>query len=225
MHDETGDAARSHWETWHDAYDDPGSSLGRRLIVVRRLITASLHAAPSGEIRVLSLCAGDGRDLLGVLEHHARRLDVRARLIETDGALIASGRRRVEQLGLADVTFVQGDAGDCATLGSPHNAQIVLACGIFGNICDDDIRTTVHGLAVLLKEGGSAIWTRHRRAPDLTPSIRSWFAEAGFEEAAFEPVVDSLASVGSHRLTAARSDERLPARLFEFQGDGAGGLV
>lgn len=26
---------RSHWATWHDAYDDPGSELSRRLIAVQ----------------------------------------------------------------------------------------------------------------------------------------------------------------------------------------------
>jgi hypothetical protein len=211
------------WPEWHRAYDDPLSSLSRRLAVVRRLLRHCLDAAPHGEIPVLSLCAGDGRDLLGVLEQHPRRFDVRAQLIESDPQLVELGRRRVDELQLDAVEFVQTDAGDTATYGTSSDAQLVLACGIFGNVSDDDIRTTVKGLASLLAEGGSAIWTRHRLSPDLTPTIREWFDAAGFEETAFEPIAESTAYVGSNRLLT-KATVPLPPRLFEFVGNGAGGL-
>jgi hypothetical protein len=66
------------------------------------------------------------------------------------------------------------------------------------------------------------IWTRHRRAPDLTPRLREWFAHAGFKEVAFgSPDASGLRSVGVHRLTTANvvrsGTPRLPAeRLFTF---------
>jgi hypothetical protein len=222
--DITRSAGGTHWWDWHRAYDDPGSSLSRRLAAVRRLIADCLDAAPAGEIRVVSLCAGDGRDLLGVLEHHQRRPDVRAQLVELEGGLVDEGRRQIVTLGLEGVTFLQADAGDPAGLGTFRDAHLALACGIFGNVADHDIRTTIHGLSVLLAEGGSTIWTRHRLAPDLTPSIREWFVAAGFEETAFVAIADSSASVGSNRLVAKDPTRRLPPRLFEFIGDGAGGL-
>ena len=50
--------------TWHELYDDPGSSLPRRLALVREVLRAELDARP-GPVRVVSLCAGDGRDILG----------------------------------------------------------------------------------------------------------------------------------------------------------------
>jgi len=187
------------------------------------LIADCLDAAPAGELFVISLCAGDGRDLLGVLEHHPRRPDVRAELIELEGGLVDVGRRQIDTLGLEGVTFLQADAGDAAVLDTLGDAQLVLACGIFGNVADHDIRSTIRGLSVLLVEGGSTIWTRHRLAPDLTPSIREWFVAAGFEETAFVAVADSSASVGSHRLVAKDPTRPLPRRLFEFIGDGAGG--
>ena len=46
------------------------------------------------------------------------------------------------------------------------------------------------------------IWTRHRNEPDLTPSIREWFAEAGFQEMAFVAPDTDQWSVGVHRLVA-----------------------
>jgi hypothetical protein len=45
--------------------------------------------------------------------------------------------------------------------------------------------------------GATVIWTRHRRLPDLTPQIRAWFTESGFDEIAFEALETS---VGVNRL-------------------------
>src|SRR5690242_4741082 len=51
------------WVQWHRGYDDPLHPLARRLEIVVGLIRRQLDTAPAGPIRVLSLCAGDGRDL------------------------------------------------------------------------------------------------------------------------------------------------------------------
>jgi hypothetical protein len=44
----------------------------------------------------------------------------------------------------------------------------------------------------------TVIWTRHRREPDMTVSIRRWLEESGFENTAYEPVPnsDTLGTVG-----------------------------
>ena len=75
------------WHAWHDAYDDPGSSLAQRLRVVQARIAATLDAAPPGPLRALSMCAGQGRDLIPVLASHPRGRDVTARLVELDPGL------------------------------------------------------------------------------------------------------------------------------------------
>jgi hypothetical protein len=173
---------------------------------------------------VLSICAGDGRDLLGVLKLHPRRADVRARLIELDEGLVEEGRRGIDALGLGNIEFVRADAGETDCYGPIGGLRLVLMCGIFGNLADDDVRRTIEGLPMLLAMGGTAIWTRHRLVPDLTPTIRAWFAAAGFVETAFDTIARTSASVGSNRLAAKGPARPLPPRLFEFIGDGAGGL-
>src|ERR1700733_6750876 len=55
------------WYDWHAFYDDPGSGLSRRLLWVQDQIRAALDAAPPGPIRAISLCAGQGLDLIGPL--------------------------------------------------------------------------------------------------------------------------------------------------------------
>jgi hypothetical protein len=60
------------------------------------------------------------------------------------------------------------------------------------------------------------IWTRHREAPDLTPTIRTWFAGNGFTELAFDADEDSSIGVGTHRMIAPARPYQPDLRLFEF---------
>ena len=68
--------------------------LARRLATVQGMIGAALDSAPPGPISLISLCAGDGRDVLGVLPGHPRCADVRGRLVELDPELAERARER-----------------------------------------------------------------------------------------------------------------------------------
>ena len=70
------------WLAWHRPYDEAGSPLQLRLAAVQAHIRRALGARPPGAIRVVSICAGQGRDLLEVLVDHPRRADVTAHLVE-----------------------------------------------------------------------------------------------------------------------------------------------
>jgi len=72
------------WVAWHAAYDDPSSPLSARLRCVRSHLSEAIDRAPSGQVSLVSLCAGQGHDVIGVLPHHPRRGDVRAVLVEAD---------------------------------------------------------------------------------------------------------------------------------------------
>src|SRR6266568_364870 len=102
------------WHAWHDQYDDPGSNLSQRLAVVQRRIQHALDSCPPGPLRVVSICAGQARDLLGV---------------------VASGLRGIE--------VVVGDAALTDHYADAVPADLVLACGLFGNITDADIERTI----------------------------------------------------------------------------------
>lgn len=206
------------WLTWHDPYDDPSSSLARRLAVVQRHIAGALDRCPPGPISVLSMCAGQGRDLLGVLDRHRRAPDVEARLVELDDRNVAIAERRAADLRSSSIEVVQGDAGVTDAYADRAPAAIVLVCGVFGNISDRDIERTVASLPMLCGAGATVIWTRHRRSPDLTPTIRLWFEAAGFEEVDFEALDGTSIGVGVHCLVAPRTEFRPGRRLFRFVG-------
>jgi hypothetical protein len=204
------------WAAWHKAYDNPASSTSRRLDRVRYRIREALDELPAGPIRVVSMCAGQGRDLLGVLPDHPRREDVCALLVELDPLLAAQARRSAEDAGLTGVDVVQGDAASCAAYADLVPADLVLVCGVFGNISDADIRHTVANLPRLCRTGGTVLWTRHREPPDFTPTIRDRFGANGFTEIGFDFEDGSHWSVGAHRLTGPSLPYDPDVRLFEF---------
>jgi len=208
------------WIAWHAAYDDPASSLSARLRCVRSHLSDALDQAPPGPVRLVSLCAGQGHDVIGVLPGHPRREDVRALLVESDARNAGLARRAAAGQGLAQVEVREADAGLVTGFADALPADVLLLCGIFGNVSDRDIARTVRAAPALCRAGATVIWTRHRRPPDLTPQIRQWFADGGFAEIAFDALPTSvLTGVGAGRLgrAPAAGPAGLPrGRLFTF---------
>ena len=202
------------WHEWHTAYDRPGSPLGLRLAAVQRCIREAFDAAPPGPIRIVSVCAGEGRDVLGVLEDHPRRADVRGRLVELDPVLADTARAHAP----TGIEVLCADAGTTAAYTGVVPADVVLVCGVFGNITDGDMMRTIDMLATLCAPNAAVIWTRHRRRPDATPAVRQRFADNGFDELAFITAEETLFSVGMHRLLAPPRRFAGGARLFDFVG-------
>lgn len=202
------------WAEWHQGYEDDNSGLPLRLARVRQRVREALDDLPSGPITIISMCAGQGRDLLGVLPDHPRRDDVRARLVELDPGLAADARRAAR--GLPGVEVVEADAANCAAYAGLVPADLVLVCGVFGNIADEQVRHTIAHLPRLCRTGGTVFWTRHREPPDLTPTIREWFGANGFTEVAFDFGDGGYWSVGTHRLIGPSLPFDPDVRLFEF---------
>lgn len=214
----------SHWEKWHGPYEDPASNLSLRLRTVQTMVRRSLDAVPPGHrgpIRVVSLCAGQGRDVIDVVAEHPRRDEVAALLVELDPALVAFARARADAAGVGNVVrIVEADASLSALYVEQVPADLVLVCGVFGNISADDITATISALPSFCRPGSHVVWTRHRRAPDATPAIRSCFAAAGFTELAFEAPEGTVMTVGHHRFDGETIPFDPDRRLFDFVGDG-----
>lgn len=195
------------WTEWHRAYDLPSSTLARRLEVVRRDLRWALGGATAGEggvRRVLSICAGEGRDVLPVLAEHNGRRDIRALLIELDPVLSQRARSTAAALGLSGVEVWTADAGATDTYQRVEPAHVVMACGVFGNVTVDDVRCTIAALPSLLVPDGIVIWTRGLPDDGTEPSlgVRDRFAECGFAEMSFTSPADARFRVGMHRLVA-----------------------
>ena len=205
------------WVAWHAAYDDPQSPLSMRLRVVRGHLSDALDAAPPGPVRLVSLCAGQGHDVLGVLPRHPRGPQVSAVLVEYDPQNAALARRGAEQAGLAQVEVRRADAARVGNYADALPADVLLLCGIFGNVSDEDIERTATAAPALCAPGATVIWTRHRRAPDLTPRIRGWFQASGFDEVTFDVPDQTLTGVGVGRLAVAPPAALPEGPLFSFR--------
>jgi Putative methyltransferase len=134
------------WYEWHDLYDTE-PVLQQRLKIVQEYIAYSLNASPDGAIRVVSVCAGDGRDLLGTLKNHPRAKDVSARLVELNPQLVERGRATIESLGLTkQIEFINGDATLAtnyvgAVLADIAIADIIKNSGVQALVADGDYTT------------------------------------------------------------------------------------
>lgn len=207
---------RQDWAAWHRSYGDPESRLSRRLAVVQRRFREALDAHP-GPIRVVSMCAGEGRDVIGVLGEYPRSREVSARLVELDPRNAAIARADAVGAGLDRVEIVEADAANTASYAGAVPAEIILACGVFGNITNDDIRRTIEHLPCWAAPGATVIWTRYiEKDRDIVGAIGGWFVGAGFEEVTLDAPEEWRYSVGVHRLVGLTRPFEPDVTLFRF---------
>ncbi|WP_206735070.1 class I SAM-dependent methyltransferase [Bosea sp. Tri-44] len=191
--------------------------MAQRLQVVQRQIRTALDSSPSGALQIISLCAGQGRDLLEVLANHPRRNDVRARLVELDERNTAFAEQSARASGLHQVEVVTADASLTDQYRDMVPAHLVLICGVFGNITDEDIERTIDVCPQLCATGGSVIWTRHRRAPDRVPLICERFEARGFDLQWLSDHGTEL-GVGVHRFFGEHQPLATGRHMFKFVG-------
>lgn len=190
------------YDEWHRQYDDPESGLSWRLRRVQAQLAAALDRTP-GPVRILSVCAGDGRDVIEVLRGRADAHRVSAVLVELHPEIALRARQAAAAAGLTAVQVRERDAGFSDAYAGAVPADIVLLVGIMGNISDDDLWRLVSVSPQLcapdatliwsrgLRVGGSAATTSHTGEVGLDGSdrndrIRAGYAAAGFPELGYE---------------------------------------
>ena len=159
-------------------------------------------------MRLLSLCAGDGRDTIPVLAARPD-LEVDACLVELDPELADAARSAAADAGL-DLEVRTADAGSFDAIRDRMMGDVLMLCGIFGNLSDADVAHCVDASRGLVRPGGTVIWTRGSRVPedpteqsgDPAEWVRGLFTAAGFEEVAFVAPTDASYRVGMCRHAA-----------------------
>lgn len=122
----------------------------------------------------------------------------------------------LKEAGLHRLKADVGDAGITTPFAEAVPADLVMVCGVFGNVSDTDVRKTIEALPTLCAQGATVVWTRHRREPDLTPAIQGWFGEAGFDLISFDSPGPGEYAVGTHHLKAAPQPYVPNLPLFTF---------
>ncbi len=201
---------------WLNNYDDPSSPLSWRLRQVQDWLTQDLDRR-AGPVRVLSACAGDGRDIIDVLKHRhdADRVDVV--LVEAHPEVADLARDRSSAAGLTAVTVRTSDAGNSTSYADAVPADLVLLVGLLGNISHDDVSAVIAASAQLCAAGATLIWSRGRDTDDLNDRVRAEFAEAGFTEMDYVELNElSRPALGRMRYDGPTVPLQLDQHLFTF---------
>jgi hypothetical protein len=204
---------RDEWNGWPaEAYRS--ESYRQRLGEVQAHITECLDLAPPGRVRLVSMCAGDGRDVVGVLRGHPRREDVHALLVESDAESVARGAAASVEAGLGrQVRFEVGDATDFSTYVGHVPCDLMLVCGVWGHVPPDQRPRLVAGLGSLVAPGGAVVWTRGVSGGRMRfDEIEQHFAPQEWELARLTMTRDQQWAVATHRHVGAPQR----GRMFTF---------
>ena len=130
-----GSGEPSHWVSWHGGYEDPASNLSRRLRAVRRCCArrSTPFPAPTWPDPVVSLCAGQGRDVIDVVAAHPPAWRCRRcwwSWIRRSPPSPGPGRKP----GVASHADRRGRRLIGPLVPREVPADVVLVCGVFGNV-------------------------------------------------------------------------------------------
>ena len=205
------------WLAWHREYEDPDSRSSRRLAALQRQLRSVLDRASPGPIQVVSVCAGQGHDLFGVLADHPRRRDVVARLIELDPRNAEIARTRARNLGLAGISVVEADAGLSDAYVGSVPATLILLSGFFSYLDEADVARLIAFLPQICAAGAIVVWARGRSRINSPDRIRSLFRHAGFIEIDAVDIEHPGLYMGVERFTGVPLALEPGSRVFTFR--------
>jgi hypothetical protein len=136
--------------------------------------------------------------------------------MEKNATLTQEARETAVKLGVEHVTVLTGDAGETESFAFALPVDLLVLCGIFGNVSEENVALTVAASPAMLRPGATVIWARGISEPDLRPAIRRWFVDAGLRETAFDSKPNGFAVGAATSSQHPRTDPPLPARLFTF---------
>lgn len=209
------------WSEWYKQYDS-FPSLQARLRIVQEQITAALNECPPGPVRIVSICAGDGRDLIGTLQNHPRRNDVTASLLDSDLDSVYRGKTAAVAAGLGgQLNFIHADAALAGNYAGAIPADLVILSGLLVHLRHENVPAFIRSLRMFCRTGGYVIWNRHfvlYQGHEQVRVIRKLFQQATFEEIHFETTALDGFAVSRVRFTGQVEPLDTTRVLFEFVG-------
>jgi SAM-dependent methyltransferase len=206
------------WSNW-PARAYLRSSYRLRLGEVQAHLSRCLDEAAPGPVYIVSLCAGDGRDVTGTLEAHPRRSDVEAWLVERDWKSVEAGIQSAAGKELRDhVHFILGDATNYATYANLSVCDIVVFCGVLGHVMPCEKAETVKRVAQFCKPGGAIVWTRGlKRGKSRVSDVERLFDQALCEKVRSSVTADGKWGIVTHRYMGPAVERPKCGRIFNFR--------
>jgi hypothetical protein len=187
--------------------------------VVQAHLTECLEMAPRGPLRIVSMCAGDGRDVIGVLRSHPRRTEVTAWLVELDRESVAAGLRLASGAGLGkSVNFLHQDATAYETYLEIAPSDILLVCGVWGHVPVHERSPLVRAVTCFCSPGGTVIWTcGTKKGGTRLQEIQSLFTGSSWEIVRLSSTPDKRWAVATHRYNGPPNALPRGGPIFNFQ--------
>jgi hypothetical protein len=188
------------------------------MMEVRRHVAAIVAEAPAGPVTVLSICGGQGRELIGALEDHPRKGDVRGRLVELDADNTAFASRWAAEAGLTGLEIITGDASLGTSYEGLGPVDLVVISGVFGHLGTSDRLRLIDFTRQLCQPGTGMVWTSHLSNDGPAEWVRRAFVECRFEELEHDlvPGDDFQFTVTRNRYTGAQQPLDPNQKIFTF---------
>jgi hypothetical protein len=212
----SGIFAISDWSDWHDEYENPDSELTHRSRLVQEQVVAAVEALPDGPVTIVSICGGQGRELIGALEGHDRRSDVRGRFVELDARNAAFAREWAQAAGLTGLEVREGDASASDNYDGIPRADLVIVSGVFGHLCSEDRLRLIAFLPQICRTGAKVVITTYEENPEVTAELRRYFGECEFDEIDWAVTPGGMFGVMGHQLRGEARPLVPRTTLFEF---------
>ncbi len=156
-------------------------------------------------VRVMDIATGRGRYVLDILKEF-EGYEVSALLRDRSEFSLEEGRKLAAELGVADVTYVHGDAFDSGSLLEVDPApNVAIVSGLYELFPSNDlILASLRGLGGLIKPGGYLIYTNQPWHPQLEEIARTcvdWDGKPWIMRRRSQAEMDELvASVGFRKV-------------------------
>ena len=89
--------------------------------------------------------------------------------MEQDEGLSRRAKEAADAAGLERVEVVRGDAGAVTTFVDVLPVDVLMLCGVFGNVTPEDVERTIALVPSLVTPGGFVVWTRVAPSPTFGP--------------------------------------------------------
>ena len=180
--DQDGILSIRDWSSWHDEYEKEGSELHLRKSCVQKNIAEIVDQSQPGPVTIVSICGGQCREVIGALENHPRRADIRGRLVELDPENAAFASAWAKQVGLDNLEIFHGDASLTNSYKDLPPVDIVVISGVFGHIDDADRKRLIGFVRQLVRDDGFVVWTSHSLGGGKAEEVRQHFRNFNFIE-------------------------------------------
>ncbi|HEV3259083.1 MAG TPA: bifunctional alpha/beta hydrolase/class I SAM-dependent methyltransferase [Gemmataceae bacterium] len=203
----------------------------QRKVILEKTLQAVIERVHTAgrPVRVVDIASGPGRYLLDTLQK-LPHLEISAVLRDRSPQGLEAGRKLAREMGLLNVTHVQGDAFDPKSLAeiSPR-PTIAIVSGLYELFPDNEmILTSLRGLGEVLEDGGYLVYTNQPWHPQVefiarvltNRDGRPWIMRRRTQEemddlvgaAGFEKLATEIDNYGIFTVSLAQQKGRAPAR-------------